>query len=447
MYDALTMQDLVVDEFRQRTESGFEVDYLGMHAANPPADPTAVSLVLDELDAARRRPTWPYVEPADLESIIHELPPQPSTTPLEPDDLHDQIYGAWLGRVAGCMLGKPLERGDYWTSGRIRDYLLLADSYPLSDYVPVLNPMPDAFELHPSWPGTTRDHITGAVRDDDIDYTLLNLLLLEAHGPDLTTEQIGDAWLRYLPCLQTYTGERAAYRNLVTGLAPPQTATHRNPYREWIGAAIRADMFGYVHPGRPRAAARLAYRDARLSHVANGLYAEMWVAALVAAAFTESDPVTLVEASRRHIPRRSRLAEAVEGVVSCHQRGMSWEAAIDTMQRLHGHYTWVHAINNACVVVAALLWGGHSWADATCLAVQAGWDTDSNGATVGSIMGAALGSSAIPDRFVGPLQDTVRPGLFGWGSARISDLAIRTCAMAAHFAQTDGCAAGSDRRS
>ena len=41
---------------------------------------------------------------------------------------------------------------------------------------------------------------------------------------------------------------------------------NRNPYREWIGALIRADVSGWVFPGQPGAAAQLVYQDASLSH-------------------------------------------------------------------------------------------------------------------------------------------------------------------------------------
>ena len=301
MYDALVMEDLVADELRQRTETGFDVADVASRIEQG-VGPADLSQALDELATADRTAPWPYVEPDTLDLIIAELEPDTSTGPPPAALLHDRLNGAWLGRVAGCMPGKPIERGDHWTTQHIRTYLELAGAYPLNNYIPALDPMPAGYEFHPSWPTTTLGNIDGSTRDDDIDYTILNLTLLEQHGQDLTTERIGDAWLRHLPILQTYTAERAAYRNLINGLRPPETATNRNPYREWIGAAIRADAFGYTHPGQPRAAATLAHRDARLSHTGNGIYAEMWTAAMVAEALTGAAPDHIVRESVRHIP-------------------------------------------------------------------------------------------------------------------------------------------------
>ncbi|WP_431954126.1 ADP-ribosylglycohydrolase family protein [Nocardia lijiangensis] len=418
-----------------------------------------------------------------------------SAVPSTPDELLDRIYGGWLGRCVGCTLGKPLENGFVWTREHIRAYLEQAGAYPLTDYVPAVLPPP--FPLNPTWPVSVRGRIDGAPRDDDIDYTVLGLHLLESRGLNFTTDDVATLWLERLPFLQTYTAERVAYRNLVDGLHPPATATFRNPYREWIGAMIRADIFGYVNPGNPHRAAALAAREAAVSHTGNGIYAAMWAAALIAAAFTAGTPPTpptdapsLVQAAapehtaRVHapglamessaaattsaepsavpsadspargfaaggpavpatlsapaialmaaqsvIPPRSRLAVALAEVYDDYDRRLSWEEAVDNIDARHGAYNWVHAIPNACRVAAGLLWGAGDFTRTVALTVQSGADTDSNGATAGSVAGILLGAKGIPAQWTDPLHDTLHSAVIGYDGACIADLARRTWAL------------------
>lgn len=65
--------------------------------------------------------------------------------------------------------------------------------------------------------------------DDDLNYPLLGLLLLRRHGKAFTTGDVARVWLDELPPGRTFTAERVALRNLLTGLEPPHTARHRNP--------------------------------------------------------------------------------------------------------------------------------------------------------------------------------------------------------------------------
>jgi hypothetical protein len=258
----------------------------------------------------------------------------------------------------------------------------------------------------------------------------LGLHILETHGFGFGPREVAAEWLDHLPFTRTYTAERVAYRNLVQGLVPPETATYRNPYREWIGAQIRADIWGYVSPGSPRQAATLAFRDAVVSHTANGLYGEMWSAALIAACFTAADLADALAISLEHIPPRSRLAEALRHVLDLHGSGLGWLEARDAIEARYGHYSWVHAIPNAAVVAAGLLWGDGDYARSVGLVVQAGWDTDSNGATAGSAVGALHGARALPPAWVEPLGDLVHSAIFGFDNSRISDLAERTLRLA-----------------
>ncbi|MEU0741520.1 ADP-ribosylglycohydrolase family protein [Streptomyces sp. NPDC006134] len=345
-------------------------------------------------------------------------------------DLADRVHGGWLGRIAGNMLGKPVEQGEVWTRERIDRYLRRAGALPLTDYLPEPADDADALAMRPEWRGCVRGRVHGSCRDDDVDYAVLGLHLLETHGFGFTTEQVGDLWLLRLPYLQTFTAERAAYRNLANGLKPPLTATYGNPYQEWIGALIRADVHGWTCPSAPGRAALLARRDAVLSHTGNGVYGAMWAAALVSAAFTAATVREAVEQALAVIPAGSRLARTVRRVVSLHDAGMAWEDTLATVSEETAGLGWIHVVPNAAVLTAGLLYGDGDFTRTVALTVRGGLDTDSNGATAGSVAGVFGGASAIPGRWKEPLRDTVRSAVFGFDGVRISELAERTLRLA-----------------
>ena len=110
--------------------------------------------------------------------------------------------------------------------------------------------------------------------------------------------------------------------------------------------------------------------------------------------------------------------------------GLSWDDALAAIQSRYGRYSWVHTIPNAAIIAAGLLWGEDDYAATIGLTVMGGWDTDSNGATAGSVAGVVLGATALPGNFIEPLRDRTRSALFGFDNSRISDLARRTAALA-----------------
>ncbi|MEV5959925.1 ADP-ribosylglycohydrolase family protein [Streptomyces sp. NPDC051987] len=348
----------------------------------------------------------------------------------------DRVLGGWLGRIAGNMLGKPVERGDLWTRERIDGYLRRAGALPLTDYLPEPADESDALALRPEWRRCVRGRIHGSCRDDDVDYAILGLHLLETHGFGFSTEQVGDLWLQHLPYLQTFTAERAAYRNLVNGLRPPLTATYDNPYQEWIGALIRADVFGWTCPGDPRRAAALARRDAVLSHTGNGVYGAMWAAALISAAFTAPTVRQAVGTALTVVPASCRLARTVRRVVSLYEARLSWEDTLSTLAAETAGLGWIHTVPNAAVLTAGLLHGDGDFTRTIALTVRGGLDTDSNGATAGSVAGVLTGAAGVPEQWKAPLEDTVRSAVLGFDGARIGDLAVRT----ARLARTDAAA-------
>uniref|UniRef100_UPI00191BB17F ADP-ribosylglycohydrolase family protein n=1 Tax=Streptomyces antimycoticus TaxID=68175 RepID=UPI00191BB17F len=213
---------LLADEVAQRRETWYDVDDV-VRAANvtDPEDRDALLTLVDGMCDSPRLPGWTYEEPESLDDIRVSVSPAQAVA-HDKDRYHDQVHAAWLGRVVGCNLGKPVEDGDHWTVERIRDYLKLTDSYPLTDYVVALDPQPEGFAFRECRPETTRGNIDGSAGDDDIDYTILGLHLLETHGRGLRPEHVGTAWTELFPLRQIFTAERAGYLNLVNGLRVPQ---------------------------------------------------------------------------------------------------------------------------------------------------------------------------------------------------------------------------------
>ena len=431
-------------EFQQLAEEGIDASaiqsrWLDLRRWNK--DPARLTQdaerLLDECRALvdAETPGDPVAEPSELLEILPQdiavgssaRPPGSSPQMFPGALLDDRIGGGWLGRLAGCLLGKPME-------GVPRDgiHAILQSSgqWPLTDYITAAG-VPDEVRTRYPFNRTAQQHslretIACMPEDDDSNYTMLSLYICETAGEDFTTDDVATAWLRLLPALRVYTAERVAYQNLLDLLAPPETARYRNPYREWIGAQIRADLWGWVAPGDPRRAAALAWHDARLSHVKNGLYGAMAVAAMVASAFVAGDVEEITAAALDVIPHSSRLAEAIRFAHDTAGRLGDFEQAVDAVYERYGSYHWVHTINNATIVVLALLYARGDYERAIGGAVSGGWDTDCNGATVGSIMGTFLGRRGIPAKWSGPLRDRVRTSMAGFDNSSIEELIRRT---------------------
>jgi ADP-ribosylglycohydrolase len=163
-----------------------------------------------------------------------------------------------------------------------------------------------------------------------------------------------------------------------------------------------------------------------VSHVKNGIYGEMWVAAMLAASFAADEPEKAIRIGLSEIPKNCRLAEAIGKVLDWRAQGLSAAEATDKVLAEFGKYHGVHTINNAAIVALGLLWGERDFSRSIGLAVRAGLDTDCNGATTGSVLGAILGPSGIPEHWTKPLNDRIDTIVAGQSDLTLSGLAART---------------------
>ncbi|MFF6838531.1 ADP-ribosylglycohydrolase family protein [Streptomyces tanashiensis] len=343
--------------------------------------------------------------------------------------LRDRLHAAWLGRAVGCLLGKPVEK---LPLPALRALARAAGNWPLTTWFTARGVPPELLAAHPwnrrSAATSLAENIDGMPEDDDLNYPLLNLLLLQRYGRDFTTADVARLWLDELPAGRTFTAERVAYRNLLDGVEPPLTALRRNPFREWIGAQIRADVHGWTHPGDPVAAAAQAYRDAVLTHTANGVYGAMFVAGTLAAAATgAADVHQALAAGLGVIPPRSRLAAAVRLGITAAGATPDFDAVVDRLHAELGGYHWVHAVPNAALLAAALTHADGDFSRSVCAAVSGGWDTDSNGATAGSVAGLLAGHpDRLPERWTSPLKNRLSTSVASFDGIGFDTLAELT---------------------
>ncbi|MGO1200130.1 MAG: ADP-ribosylglycohydrolase family protein [Dermabacteraceae bacterium] len=403
----------------------------GDHPAPAPLRALAEDL-LAELDGTAVPADAAY--PGSFEEILAAAGPVPVDLPREAE--RARIHGAWTGRGAGCLLGKPVEK---IPREGIREILSSQGRFPLDAYFTAEGLDPDVAARWPwnrrSAPTSLVENIDGMPEDDDLNFPVLALHLLESKGADFDLEDVAAVWLEMLPAGRIFTAERCAYRNLLEAVPPEQAATHRNPFREWIGALIRADVFGWTSPGDPVSAARRAYTEAGLTHVRNGVYGAMWAAAMCSAAVVAEDMESVFTAGDAVIPQGSQLAEAVASGRQIARIHPELEDALDALHARWGHLHWVHVLNNAAVIAWALEASAADargtdapidFASAITRSVSAGWDTDSVGATVGSIAGGLLGSDGIDPVWTAPLRDSYRTTLPGHSDLTFSDLTEAT---------------------
>jgi hypothetical protein len=432
-----TLRAILKDEVALLLEQGFELGAMPEHLDS--ADFVTLEHLEAELDALPEPLALSTKEPLSWAipsgSYSHWIPSE--------EELQDRIAGAWFGRIAGCLLGKPVEIWPVFLSHiPLHRYLKATNQYPLAGYVRSEPEIAQAIFGEPlNCPKSWAQDISFAESDDDLRYAYMGVDILDQVGPEFETKDVSAWWVTNLTPEMTFTAEQAVMANLYR-LSPHAgdqknwsagtwdfVRRYRNPWREYIGAAIRADGWAYAAAGDPVQAGTYAQRDARLSHERNGEYSEIFFAAWISGAFRWPLDEALEQALRT-IPAESRLSQAIQRTQAICAEHRDFEPVCELLHSEFDRYHAVHAINNAAACVAAVLLSDGDYEKGITQAVMFGWDTDCNGATVGSILGAQLGLSKLPKRkWFDPLHDRIDLGVASCPTTKISAIVQKTCVV------------------
>ena len=402
-----------------------------------PSLPDSYDCLIDfahEVRALPMRSDWRYVEPMAWEDVAREMHPQRMRhETAAPNDAKQRVHAAFIGSVLGCMLGKPLEIDA--DMHELKRAGMACGQWPLTDWVS------EAFleklgRRHPTWHGTTLGSITCAVPDDDIHYTVLGMLNLERFGSGLSTDGVRQIWQRHQNINYTWGAERAIMTRIAVSFLndhamPPLTveeyalwAETINPTAESCGAAIRADAYGYAFPGRPDEAARLAFIDASFTHRRTGVYSAMFIAAALAVMPMVADPMAAFEAALDYVPQNSRFYEITRSCMDIVAQAGGFEEAYEQIHARYSLYRHCHVYQEIGTLINTLKHAESIW-HGVCLQVMQGGDTDSFGATAGSLLGMRFGPAGHDADRVKQLHDTIRLDLLDFPPMTLDALATR----------------------
>lgn len=400
----------------------------------------AMAALATRLQSLPFRDDWSYVEPDSLETILEECDPSRelgSMKSIDPVDAAARAEAAFYGSMCGCILGKPVEV--MASLDDLKEAFEAEDEWPIVDYVPE-RIVPKLRFAQGQWPEVVRERIAWVAPDDDINYSIIGMLALEQRGLDFTHNDLRLLWGFNLPVLAAFGPERThllalglqgthEFAPMRWSLDPSAWAGLSNPGAELCGALIRADAYGYACLGHPSLAAELAHRDATLTHRRNGVYGPMLVAAAIAAAAVVGDAHEIFPTAVRYIPQRSRLAEAVRFAIDEVAAADDWLDGYRRINARYGEFGHCRLFQEVGTMVNTLRFAtdvGHG----ICLQVMQGNDTDSFGATCGSILGAFFGPGHLDhDRWVAPFNDTIHTAMATFDEQSLSAVAKRMSAL------------------
>jgi len=304
----------------------------------------------------------------------------------------DKVRACWLGKNIGGTLGAPFE--------------CIRGVYDITYY--------------------THDLSQGVLPNDDLDLQLCWLNAAEKYGREVNAQVLGEYWLNYV--VADWSEYGAGKNNLRFGLLPPVSGWYHNHNKDSCGCFIRSEIWACLAPGHPEIAVKYAYEDAICDHADEGVYGELFCAALQSAAFVESNMEKLVDIAKAYIPADCAVAKAVDAALDCYKQGMDWREARKAILKLvpgsfgmYRGYTdqspeedvpvgqlGYDAPSNIGLMMLGWAYGEGDFSKSICIAAGCCEDGDCTAGTLGATLGILYGTKCIDEKWLAPIGDEIK---------------------------------------
>lgn len=292
------------------------------------------------------------------------------------DAMRDKIAGGWAGKMIGVSYGAPTE--------------FRAQSVTYEDAL-VWDP----------------NMVKGALNQDDIYVQMSFMMTMDEHGIDGPIEKFAESFAK--AGYRLWHANVQARKNFFDGIMPPLSGSPEyNLHADDIDFQIEADYIGFMCPGMPRTSNAIADRIGRIMNYGDGVYGGMFVSALYAEAFFETDIPKIVDRAILSIPSESDYARCVRDVVKLHAHYPDdWRAAWREIENKWGNEDICGALVpfnidaklNGAYIVMGLLYGGGDFRKTMEVSIRCGQDSDCNPSNAAAVIGVINGYSGIPDRW------------------------------------------------
>ena len=293
---------------------------------------------------------------------------------IEPEVLKDKIAGGWAGKMIGVTYGAPTE---FRATGKTYE---------------------DSIKWVPS-------DIKGSMWQDDLYVQLTFLMAMDKYGVDVPAKKLQEMLAK--AGYQLWHANVQSRKNYFDSIFPPQSGMPEfNYHADDIDFQIEADYIGFMCPGMPQTAIELCNRAGSVMNYGDGIYGGIFVAALYAEAFFESDITTIIEKALQAIPQESDYAAIVRDVLLLHEHYPDdWRAAWNELEAKWGDVDIcgagdpfnIDAKLNGAYIVMGLVYGDGDPMKTLEISTRCGQDSDCNPSNALAVLGVIKGFSNLPD--------------------------------------------------
>jgi len=314
---------------------------------------------------------------------INNCGPEENYRTLPVEEYKSKMQAGWLGQMAGVGWGAP-------TEFKFNGEMIPEDKFP-------------------EW---TADMLNQQFQDDlYVEMTFIKTL--EDYGFDVSIRQAGIDFANSK--YRLWHANRYGRENLRAGIAPPYSGhPEYNNHADDIDYQIEADYSGLIAPGMPQMVIELGEKFGRIMNYGDGLYGGVFVGAMYAEAFFETDINKIVEAGLSSIPAESQFSEAVQDVIAWHKQNpedweKSWEL-INSKYQLNPDYRKftcsgtgpafnIDAKINAAYIVMGLLYGAGDLDKTIKISMRCGLDSDCNPSNAAGVLATSMGMENLPAKY------------------------------------------------